>query len=91
MTDYHAMWEDLGMDLDTHDLLCAALPQAFGDIYLSQKNRPEGMSFYDFVVSEIPMAGCGPVVDGVFLTESAAEAAKAGRQGVRHVLRVRAG
>ena len=27
-----------------------------------------------------PMAGCGPVVDGVFLTESAAEAAKAGRQ-----------
>ena len=53
MTDYHAMWEDLGMDLDTHDLLCAALPQAFGDIYLSQKNRPEGMSFYDFVVSEI--------------------------------------
>lgn len=53
MTDYHAMWEDLGMDLDTHDLLCAVLPQAFGDIYLSQKNRPEGMSFYDFVVSEI--------------------------------------
>jgi benzoyl-CoA reductase/2-hydroxyglutaryl-CoA dehydratase subunit BcrC/BadD/HgdB len=53
MTDYHAMWEDLGMDLDTHDLLCAALPQAFSDIYLSQKNRPEGMSFYDFVVSEI--------------------------------------
>ena len=27
-----------------------------------------------------PMAGCGPVVDGVFLTESAGEAAKAGRQ-----------
>ena len=41
------------MDLETHDLLCAALPQSFGDIYLTQENRPEGMAFYDFVVSEI--------------------------------------
>lgn len=53
MTDRHEMWADLGMDLETHDLLCAALPQAFGDVYLSQENRPEGMSFYDFVVSDI--------------------------------------
>lgn len=53
MTDRHAMWESLGMDLDTHDQLCAVLPQAFGDIYLSQENRPENMAFYDFVVSDI--------------------------------------
>ena len=53
MTDYRNMWQDLGMDLETHDLLCAALPQSFGDIYLTQENRPEGMAFYDFVVSEI--------------------------------------
>ncbi|MGI6104608.1 MAG: double-cubane-cluster-containing anaerobic reductase [Raoultibacter sp.] len=53
MTDYANMWEELGMDLDTHDLLCQALPQSFGDIYLSQENRPENMAFYDFVVSEI--------------------------------------
>ncbi len=53
MTDYRDMWQDLGMDLETHDLLCAALPQSFGDIYLTQENRPEGMAFYDFVVSEI--------------------------------------
>ena len=53
MTDYHAMWEDLGMDAETHDLLCAALPDAFGDTYLTQRNRPENMAFYDFVVSEI--------------------------------------
>ena len=52
-TDYHQMWDDLGMDLETHDLLCAALPEAFGDTYLSQENRPENMAFYDFVVSEI--------------------------------------
>ena len=53
MTDYHPMWKDLGMDLETHDLLCDALPVAFGDTYLSQENRPEYMAFYDFVVSGI--------------------------------------
>ncbi|NLM06380.1 MAG: 2-hydroxyacyl-CoA dehydratase [Tissierellia bacterium] len=53
MADYRKMWEDLGMDLETHDVLCEVLPQAFSDVYLSQKNRPEGMAFYDFVVSEI--------------------------------------
>lgn len=53
MADYRKMWEDLGMDVDTHDALCEVLPQAFGDVYLSQKNRPEEMSYYDFVVSEI--------------------------------------
>ena len=53
MTDYHAMWEDLGMDVETHDQLCAVLPQAFGDVYLSQKNRPEAMAFWDMVVGEI--------------------------------------
>lgn len=53
MTDYRQMWTDLGMDLDTHDNLCAVLPMAYGDIYLSQEDRPENMSFYDFVVSEI--------------------------------------
>lgn len=53
MTDYRQMWTELDMDLDTHDQLCAVLPDAFGDTYLSQENRPEGMAFYDFVVSEI--------------------------------------
>jgi benzoyl-CoA reductase/2-hydroxyglutaryl-CoA dehydratase subunit BcrC/BadD/HgdB len=53
MEDRHPLWNDLGMDLDTHDQLCAALPMAFGDIYLSQENRPENMAFYDFVVSDI--------------------------------------
>lgn len=53
MADYHKMWEDLGMDLETHGQLCEVLPQAFGDVYLSQENRPESMDYYDFVVSEI--------------------------------------
>ena len=41
MADYRKMWEELGMDVETHDQLCAVLPQAFGDVYLSQENRPE--------------------------------------------------
>lgn len=53
MSNYVEMWKDLGMDLDTHDALCQVLPTAFGDVYLSQENRPEGMGFWDFVVSEI--------------------------------------
>lgn len=51
--DYRKMWEELGMDLENHDNLCRVLPVAFGDTYLSQKDRPEGMAFYDLVVSEI--------------------------------------
>lgn len=53
MADYRKMWEDLGMDVDTHDQLCEVLPQAFGDVYLSQENRPESMDYYNFVVAEI--------------------------------------
>lgn len=53
MSNYVEMWKDLGMDLENHDNLCAVLPVAFGDVYLSQENRPEGMGFWDFVVSEI--------------------------------------
>ena len=53
MADYREMWESLNMDLETHDLLCEVLPVAYTDVYLSQENRPENMSYYDFVVSEI--------------------------------------
>lgn len=53
MADYREMWKELGMDVETHDQLCEVLPMAFTDIYLSQKNRPENMGYFDFVVSEI--------------------------------------
>ena len=58
MADNHEMWKNLGMDLETHDQLCAVLPTAFGDVYLSQENRPEGMaftisSFLTFTVSDL--------------------------------------
>ncbi len=53
MADRTELWSNLGMDLETHDLLCAALPAAFGDVFLSQNNRPEGMAFWDMVAADI--------------------------------------
>lgn len=53
MADNHAMWRDLGMDVEQHDLLCEALPQAFGDVFLTQENRPEAMDYYNMVVADI--------------------------------------
>ena len=53
MADRTELWSNLGMDLETHGLLCAALPAAFGDVFLSQNNRPEGMAFWDMVAADI--------------------------------------
>lgn len=49
----HEMWKSLGMDVETHDLLCEALPGAFGDVFLSQENRPKGMDYFNMVVGDI--------------------------------------
>lgn len=53
MSDYVSMWKDLGMDLESHDLLCQVLPTAVGDVFLTQENRPKGMDFWDLVISEV--------------------------------------
>ena len=53
MADYRQMWADLGMDLETHDLLCEVLPEVYDNVYLSQENRPEAMDYFNFVVAEI--------------------------------------
>ena len=49
MSDYVQMWKDLGMDLESHDMLCQVLPTAVGDVFLTQKNRPKAMDFWDTV------------------------------------------
>jgi benzoyl-CoA reductase/2-hydroxyglutaryl-CoA dehydratase subunit BcrC/BadD/HgdB len=53
MADYTKMWSELGLDLQAHDALLAVLGGAYTDIFLSQKNRPEGMKYFDFVMSEV--------------------------------------
>ena len=52
-TDYRQMWTELGLDLEAHDALLGTLNQAYKDIYLAQKNRPEAMQYFDFVMSEV--------------------------------------
>ena len=51
--DYHQMWSDLGLDLGAHDALLGGLGEAYQNIYLTQRNRPEGMKYFDFVMSEV--------------------------------------
>ncbi|MGD0079648.1 MAG: double-cubane-cluster-containing anaerobic reductase [Methanoregula sp.] len=53
MSDYTKMWQSLGLDLKNHDALLSVLGKAYSDIFLSQKNRPEGMKYFDFVMSEV--------------------------------------
>jgi hypothetical protein len=47
------MWSDLGLDLVAHDALLSVLQKSYKEIYVSQKNRPKGMGYFDFVMSEV--------------------------------------
>jgi benzoyl-CoA reductase/2-hydroxyglutaryl-CoA dehydratase subunit BcrC/BadD/HgdB len=50
--DYRPMWKELGLNVGGHDQLLAVLGKAYKDIYLSHENRPKGMQYLDFVISE---------------------------------------
>jgi benzoyl-CoA reductase/2-hydroxyglutaryl-CoA dehydratase subunit BcrC/BadD/HgdB len=51
--DYTKMWSDLDLNLESHNGLLGVLTEAYTNIYISQKNRPESMSYFDFVISEV--------------------------------------
>lgn len=51
--DYRQMWTELGLDLAAHDALLKAVGKLYRDAYLRQQNRPEGMGYLDFVMSEV--------------------------------------
>ena len=51
--DYHPMWESLGMNLEDHDMLLGAVGQMYGDMFLTQNNRPASTSYLDFVATNI--------------------------------------
>jgi benzoyl-CoA reductase/2-hydroxyglutaryl-CoA dehydratase subunit BcrC/BadD/HgdB len=50
---YRAMWEQLDLDLPAHDELLHVLGKFYGDIYMSQNGRLQGMEYLDFVLSEV--------------------------------------
>jgi benzoyl-CoA reductase/2-hydroxyglutaryl-CoA dehydratase subunit BcrC/BadD/HgdB len=52
-TDYRQMWTDLGLDLKSHDCLLEAVGGMYEATYLSQENRPAGMGYLDFVMTEV--------------------------------------
>jgi benzoyl-CoA reductase/2-hydroxyglutaryl-CoA dehydratase subunit BcrC/BadD/HgdB len=51
--DYTKMWSNLELNLQAHKGLLEVLSEAYKGIYLSQKNRPVGMGYFDFVISEV--------------------------------------
>lgn len=63
MADYTEMWTSLGIDVENHNALLAGLGQAYTDIFLSQKNRPDGMKYFDFVMSEVHGLRIKEIVD----------------------------
>lgn len=63
MTDYRRMWSELGLDLEAHDQLLGVLGKAYQDIYLSQPSRPEGMKYFNFVMSGIHGARIKELMD----------------------------
>ena len=52
-TDYTEMWREIGLNLENHAGLLGVLSDAYKNIYLSQKSRPKGMEYFDFVISEV--------------------------------------
>lgn len=44
--DYHAMWDGLGMNLADHDMLLGAVGQMYGEMFLSQENRPRPLPIW---------------------------------------------
>lgn len=51
--EYRTMWRDLGLDLAAHDALLAVLGKGYKDVFMTQENRPKGMEYFDFVISQV--------------------------------------
>jgi benzoyl-CoA reductase/2-hydroxyglutaryl-CoA dehydratase subunit BcrC/BadD/HgdB len=52
-SEHDAMWRELGLDLAAHDQLLSVLGEGYQQIFLSQANRPQGMDYFNFVMSEV--------------------------------------
>jgi benzoyl-CoA reductase/2-hydroxyglutaryl-CoA dehydratase subunit BcrC/BadD/HgdB len=47
------MWSELGLNLEAHDALLGVLGPLYEQTFLGQHNRPQGMEYFDFVMSEV--------------------------------------
>jgi benzoyl-CoA reductase/2-hydroxyglutaryl-CoA dehydratase subunit BcrC/BadD/HgdB len=62
--DYRQMWQELGLNLENHDALMGVLGKVYGDIFMSQKNRPAKTAYLDFVMSEVHGLRIQELVEG---------------------------
>jgi benzoyl-CoA reductase/2-hydroxyglutaryl-CoA dehydratase subunit BcrC/BadD/HgdB len=51
--DWTQMWKELGLELENHDKLMAALGPLYLEWFADQPNRPQAMQYFDFVISEV--------------------------------------
>ena len=63
-SEHEAMWRELGLDLAAHDQLLQVLGDGYGQIFLSQQERPQGMEYFNFVMSEVHGLRIKELVDG---------------------------
>ncbi len=61
---YEQMWKGLGLDLAAHDALLQVLGKGYQDIFLSQTDRPLGMDYFNFVMSEVHGLRVKELLDG---------------------------
>ncbi|MCE5251623.1 2-hydroxyacyl-CoA dehydratase family protein [bacterium] len=52
MNQHTQLWTDLGLDVPLHEKLVDSLGARYGEIIMSQKNRPRGMGYFDEAVHE---------------------------------------
>ena len=45
--NYTKIWEEIGIDLERHNVLLEGLGKIYPKIYLLQKNRPKAMAYFD--------------------------------------------
>lgn len=50
---YPEMWKDLDMDVERFDKMRTMMGEIFAKTYLTQKNRPQNMAYFDNTIAEI--------------------------------------
>ncbi|MGC8602956.1 MAG: 2-hydroxyacyl-CoA dehydratase, partial [Desulfomonilaceae bacterium] len=61
---HEQMWKDLGLDLVAHNMLLQVLGEGYRDIFLTQQSRPQGMDYFNFVMSEVHGLRIKELLDG---------------------------
>jgi len=52
MANHEKMWQELGLDVELHNELLKSIDRTFQQTVGAQKNRPEGMKYFDNVLHE---------------------------------------